>query len=252
MAAQRWGTDGAPQTRRAVLCGMARVALGAAVVPSLAACGAVPTTPKQATSAPDAFTAPGPAVTDAGANPSVPKTMYSFDQSGHIQLIGFGSNIFGTSDEFSFLYAPASGDGQWTVRVDAQENTSTFAKAGLMVRATTAPNSPFVDILAVPGGDAVLPEWRDSVGASASRPPQGPGKPVVPLYLRLTKKGQGFTLAASPDGSNWSFQFPHESSAFGSKYLIGLAACSASSSFGLDVFSHLSGFTPSAYAAIGT
>ena len=245
---------GTPQTRRQMLGRDGRAALGAAALPLLAGCGATPSaakTPQAVTPAPTGFTAPGPTDTVSGANHSVPKTMYSFGKNGEIYLIAWGSNIFGTADQFSFLYAPAHGDGQWTVKVVQQQNTGSFAKAGLMVRATTDANAPFVDVLAVPGGDAILPEWRDSVGGSANRPPKGPGTPPVPCYLRLTKQGQTFILAASTDGSNWSYQFPHQSSAFGSQYLVGIVACSTTSGYGLDVFNDLRGFTPSQYTAVG-
>ncbi len=166
-------------------------------------------------------------------------------------MIGFGNNIFGTADQFGFLYAPASGDGTWTVRVVQQEDTSDFAKAGLMVRTSVGPAAPFVDLLVVPGADAEVLEWRDTAGASAGRIPHGPGHPHTPVYLRLSKKGQVFTASVSSNGSTWQHHFQHTSTAFGAKYLIGLAACSQSTNFGLDVFSHVKGFTPTAYAAIG-
>ena len=211
----------------------------------LAACGATASTSAAG------FTALGPPVSTATANPAAAKTMYAFVKGGHIQMIGFGNNIFGTADQFGFLYRTASGDGTWSVRVVQQQNTSAFAKAGLMVRASVDPAAPFVDMLAVPGGDAEVLEWRDSPGASAGRIPHGPGHPHAPIYLRLSKKGDLFTGSVSSDGSAWYHHFQHKSSAFGSTYLLGLVACSQSSNFSLDVFSHLQGFTPTAYAAVG-
>lgn len=241
---------GAPgMSRRMALRLVAAVTVGGAASTALVACGAGGH--KVGSPQVTDFTAPGPAVQAATANPADPKTMYAFTKTGQILMIGFGNNIFGTADQFGFLYAPASGDGAWSVRVSQQEHTSDFAKAGLMVRGSTDPGAPFVDMLAIPGGDAEVLEWRDSAGASAGRIPHGPGHPHAPIFLQLTKKGQVFTGAISTDGSSWHNHYQHTASAFGSKYLVGLAACSQSTKYGLDVFSHLKGFTPTAYAAIG-
>ena len=235
--------SGAPAlSRRMALRVLAATTVGGV---ALAACGSA------ASTGGTTFTATGPPVSTATANPAEPKTMYAFITGGQIQMIGFGNNIFGTADQFGFLYAPASGDGTWTVRVVQQQDTSDFAKAGLMVRASVDAAAPFVDLLAVPGADAEVLEWRDTAGASAGRIPHGPGHPHTPVYLRLSKKGQVFTASISSDGSAWYHHFQHTSTAFGAKYLIGLAACSQSTNFGLDVFSHLKGFTPTAYAAVG-
>ena len=52
---------------------------------------------------------------------------------------GAGRNIWGTADSFVFAYQPIR-DGRIDATIDGETNTSPFAKAGVMIRQTLAPD----------------------------------------------------------------------------------------------------------------
>src|SRR5439155_4439020 len=64
--------------------------------------------------------------------------------SGTFTVKAAGSDIWGMADGFRYLYQSIAGDGQIVVRVAGLQNTNTFAKAGVMLRATTTAGSAHV------------------------------------------------------------------------------------------------------------
>ena len=49
-------------------------------------------------------------------------------------VLGSGADVFGSSDEFRYVYQTLAGDGSITARVVSLTNTNASAKAGVMVR----------------------------------------------------------------------------------------------------------------------
>jgi hypothetical protein len=66
---------------------------------------------------------------------------------------GAGADIWGTQDAFNYFYEALSGDGQMQVRITHLDNTDTFAKAGIMIRASTDPASAHVLLDVRPDGN---------------------------------------------------------------------------------------------------
>jgi hypothetical protein len=62
---------------------------------------------------------------------------------GDLFIDGAGSDIWGTSDSFHFVYR-AFFDGEIGSKPPSLENTGQFAKIGLMIRAGLEPGSPHV------------------------------------------------------------------------------------------------------------
>ncbi len=56
---------------------------------------------------------------------------------------GGGGDIWGTADSFHLVNQTLAADGTVTAHVTAQSNTSVWAKAGVMLRGTTDPGSPY-------------------------------------------------------------------------------------------------------------
>src|SRR5438045_9284617 len=52
-----------------------------------------------------------------------------------------GSDVWGASDQFHFVYQPVSGDVDLRARVDSLSYSSSWAKAGVMIRASLAPGA---------------------------------------------------------------------------------------------------------------
>lgn len=115
-------------------------------------------------------------------------------------VLGGGSDIWGTSDSFRFLSQPLAGDGTISARLDSQTNTSTWAKAGVMMRATSDPGSPYFAEFVTPGNGLAI-QWRTTQAGSTS---QLLAAGVVPAWLRVARSGSTFTAYTSADGLTWT------------------------------------------------
>jgi outer membrane protein assembly factor BamB len=114
---------------------------------------------------------------------------------------GGGSDIYGTADQFHFVWNTLSADGSISTRAASQTATSVWAKAGPMLRLTTDPGSPYYAILVTPANGVVV-QWRKTAGAGTSQV-QLTGT-TTPVYLRVLRTGTTFTAATSPDGVAWT------------------------------------------------
>src|SRR5262245_46445149 len=103
-----------------------------------------------------------------------------------------GVDIWGTQDEFRFVYLPLDGDGEITARVDSVQATDGWMKAGVMIRQTLNANSPFAHTL-VSAGYGVDFESRQSAGGQVG--PAGVYDRVsrAPYWVRLRRAGNVFT-----------------------------------------------------------
>jgi len=151
-------------------------------------------------------------------------TGYSSYNSGTYTVAGSGSNISGTADAFEYLYQTLSGDGSITVRVASIENTSSTAKAGVMIRSSLAPDSPFADIVLTPSSGVYF-QYRSSTGGSVSTKASTSGI-AAPYYLRLTRTGNTFKAEISSNGTSWTQLGGTQSITMGTTVYIGIATCS--------------------------
>ena len=65
---------------------------------------------------------------------------------------GAGADIWGTQDAFHYMYVSQVNDATFYARVDSLDNTSAFAKAGIMIRASTDPSAAHVIVDVKPDG----------------------------------------------------------------------------------------------------
>ena len=120
--------------------------------------------------------------------------------AGVITVNGGGADIFGTADQFHLAYLPATGDTTLKARVATQTNTSVWAKAGVTLRATTDPGSPYYALFATPA-NGVTVQWRKTQAASTV---QVVVAGTVPVYVEVTRSGNTFIAYTSTDGSTWT------------------------------------------------
>ncbi|MDQ7907694.1 ABC transporter permease subunit [Phytohabitans sp. ZYX-F-186] len=98
-------------------------------------------------------------------------------------------------DRFHFMHQPLDGDGTITARVVRQEDTGDWAKAGIMIKQSTEPRTPYVAMLVTPGhGVRFQADFSTDVAAGAGG---------TPAWLRLTRSGTTITGFTSPDGAAW-------------------------------------------------
>jgi len=94
-----------------------------------------------------------------------------------------------------------AGDGSLSARITSQSPTEEWAKAGLLVMASTDSQGPHYGVFMTPS-HGILVQYRTATGASAQEAATAPGNP--PLYLKIVRAGATFTACTSSDGANWT------------------------------------------------
>lgn len=101
-----------------------------------------------------------------------------------------GADFYGVADEGYFNYQPMSGDGEMTARVTSLQNTNVWAKAGVMMRASTSAGSANA-YMHVSANQGVEFTRRLSDGITTTNNII-PGV-AAPCWVRLVKTGNNFT-----------------------------------------------------------
>jgi hypothetical protein len=162
---------------------------------------------------------------------------------------GGGGDIWATADAFHFAWQTLSADGTVTAHVTAQQATDPWAKAGVMMRASTDPGSPYYAVLVTPS-NGIAVQWRTAQGGSSSQQLAAGSVPAYLMIGRYTSGGSTYDTAyTSLDGSTWT-AVPSSTVAIGTTgpMLAGLAISShnqgTSSAVTLDTVSVAAGELP--------
>ena len=145
----------------------------------------------------------GPYVAAAGVFPSTidvggcsPAGSSTLSGSTYTE-VGCGADIWGGADNFHFDYTSMTGDGQLTARVTSMGAGAFAAKAGVMMRETTATNSRHVSmVFKVAGQWEFL--WRTTSGGTDGTGTSGTIT-AAPYWFRMTRAGSVFTGETAPD-----------------------------------------------------
>jgi len=137
-------------------------------------------------------------------------------------LYGGGSDVWGAKDSFRFLNRRLEGDFSITVTIRSEENIDSYTKAGLMIRASDAADSPFALLSSFPSGEVQLAH-RDTAGGDTTAPPTAKGK-FPGLQLRLVRKA-GTITAFYFTGGAWK-SFASVPDKLPKSVLVGPIACS--------------------------
>lgn len=128
----------------------------------------------------------------------------TYTPSGHTSIRGSGADIWGAADEFFYYSQQRTGDGEFRFFLMTVANTHPWAKAGLMIRETLAPDSRNVFMLSTPGNGIGL-QHRATTGGftslSISRWWSDPGGTV---RLKIVRNGDTFTGYWSSSGEVWT------------------------------------------------
>lgn len=119
-----------------------------------------------------------------------------------------GEDIWDEVDEYGALYRSDTGiedSTDMTVKVESQERTDDWAKAGLMIRndVTGAGESPGYALIAVTPENGFDAEW-DTDGDGYIDDSENVGKTAYPCWLRLERDGNTFTSYYSTGGQSWT------------------------------------------------
>lgn len=248
-------------TRRGVLRVMAGAAVLTAGSAALTACGSAGNLPQKTIKVPGAYTGAGTTSVNA-STASSPSSMFSMS-SGVLTLVGSGTGLGGTTDNFNFYFGEHDGNGTFSARVVSQGTASGDGgkgMAGLMVRQSAADDAPFVTLYTTTGTSGSVFAWRATAGSAVSDWPIAYFVDVpLPVYLEIqmgkTSSGYQATVAYSTTGKAGSYtrqlSQPVSAAFFDGPYLIGVTAASAVSGTNVvDKFDSFSGFTPSEFISI--
>ncbi len=155
--------------------------------------------------------------TASGTTPTAPPTGNTWSQadiggvgiagantaSGNtITVQGSGNDIWDTADGFRFVYRTITGDCTVEAQVTSLTNTHAWAKAGVMIRDSTAANARNVFAVAT-AGNGVGAQARATSGGTTSFT-GGPWGATVPYWVRLVRTGNTIVASASANGANWT------------------------------------------------
>jgi outer membrane protein assembly factor BamB len=121
--------------------------------------------------------------------------------NGEWSILGGGKDIWGTRDEFHYTAETMPGDGTARAKITSQQNTDSWAKAGIMLRASTDPSAPYYAVLAS-GSNGTVVQYRTSSGGSTTQ--LGGVTSTAPIYVQVIRTGNSYTAYTSTDGTDWT------------------------------------------------
>lgn len=144
--------------------------------------------------------------------------------SGIYTVRASGADIWGTRDEFRFVYGTLDRDGEITARVDSLSATDSWTKAGVMIRESLTSSSRYAYTL-VSASNGVDLQYRTSTGGSAGS--RGFDRVTrAPYWVRLRRIGNVFTSYVSADGRAWRQQGSTVTITMNATVYVGLAVTS--------------------------
>jgi len=168
-----------------------------------------------------------------GLDPLMPDPSIAHDPAAAAYAItSAGHDIGDSEDGCAFAYAPFQDSLSVVVRVDQAftgSATSDWSKAGIMIRESPSPGSPFVAYCTTRAEGAAVLQWRETAGQPAGWPGTADapnGDLTYPYYLRLDREGGTFTGYYSSDGLNWQRGAAHTNVAFSNEVVVGMVVTS--------------------------
>lgn len=164
---------------------------------------------------------------------SVQKFDTDITKQGQWTLTHQASKIGGTKDSFTFAYKELSGKKSSTeIRLDSFGATGgTHRRAGLMYRATTAPDSPFAFLEVNHNANKPVIQWRFRTAAGKNAQLVPIAKNIsFPIWLKLVEENNQYIGYYSTDGRNWTeTKLPSNTGVQNTEMsLTGVALCSQS------------------------
>jgi hypothetical protein len=135
-----------------------------------------------------------------------PSNLSVDEATGTYQITGEGADVWGGSDQFHYVYMNLTGDGEISARVVSNgTGSNTWAKGGVMIRETNAPDSKHM-IMGMTGGDGggIAFQGRFADTGAASSGFHGDITAAPPYWVKLVREGNTITGYSSADGVEWA------------------------------------------------
>ena len=113
-----------------------------------------------------------------------------------------GTDVWGKSDQFRFVYKPVTGNFDYSVRIANITRANAGSMAGLMARESLSADSRHI-FMRARAGDGMRANYRPTTGGDSL----GVGNFIGTFpneYVRLQRVGNVFTAYASNNGTTWT------------------------------------------------
>lgn len=137
-----------------------------------------------------------------------------------ITIRGSGADVWDSVDAFRFVGQVMSGDCSVEAEVASIGSTHAWAKAGVMIRESLAPNARNMFAFVTPSNGMVVQSRQASGGATSAQ--AGSWWVHAPYWVRLVRAGQQITAFESANGVTWT-QIATYSVALTSSVYVGFA-----------------------------
>ncbi len=124
----------------------------------------------------------------------------AFD-TGRFTVTGAGNDIWGTSDQFRFVYQRVAGDFQIIARIESLTQADVWSKAGVMIRASPNADAPHGQVL-VSAAKGIAFQYRPSAAALTTSTATATG--TAPRWVKLVRTGTRIQSYISTDGGTWT------------------------------------------------
>jgi regulation of enolase protein 1 (concanavalin A-like superfamily) len=132
-------------------------------------------------------------------SPSITGSMtYS---AGVYTIKGAGVDIWGTSDQFRFVYQQITGDVDIVARLKSIQDSNAWAKAGVMIRESLNANARNA-MAVLSAGKGYSFQWRLDTGGLSDYTRTNTG--AAPGWIRLKRTGYQIQAYRSADGASWT------------------------------------------------
>jgi hypothetical protein len=135
------------------------------------------------------------------------------ENAGKMTVSGEGADIWGTADQFTFVYKTLSGDGSLIARVTGNgTGSSRWAKGGVMIRDSLEAGSASAQMVMTGGdGNGAAFQNRASTDLDMNANDSSSNSTAVtavapPYWVKIERAGSSITASHSADGQNWTVQ----------------------------------------------
>lgn len=149
---------------------------------------------------------------------------------------GSGDDVWGNSDQFYYVHTPFNGNIEASCRVASIENSYSWAKAGLMIRASLDSNSKQSMVCLTPG-NGVANQYRINTGGGSGN--NNIGGINAPVFIKITRIDSVITTYYSFDEISW-IEIYNDTFIMPDSAYIGMFSCShENDNLHTAVFDHL-------------
>jgi len=125
---------------------------------------------------------------------------------GQYTISSNSADIWGTADNFRFVYKRLNGNGSISAKVlGITGGSATWAKVGVMIRHTLEPGSSYALMHPTPDGRRAF-QNRPATGVNAVSAHSAVGAITFPVWVKVERQGNQFTAYYSQDGVTWTKQ----------------------------------------------